>query len=167
MKAKPTSGSSKKAKTPVSQESFGLPGKTYKTPANAVKTTSLPKDNKTKRLAGMQGSSNFKNKSLGEVVSAALAVTSVAGLAKTVAARQLTQSIGKQIIGKATVPRQAGRDAYKQLVEKRGGSQFVPKQVRKQEWLKFSPAARNSASKIPKTSNSANPEWWSQFHPQK
>jgi len=96
MKAKPPSGSSKKAKPPVSQESFGLPGKTYKTPANAVKTTSLPKENKTKRLAGMQGSSNFKNRSLGEVVNAALAVTSVAGLAKTVAAKQLATSMGKE-----------------------------------------------------------------------
>lgn len=96
MKAKPPSGSSKKAKPPVSQESFGLPGKTYKTPANAVKTTSLPKENKTKRLAGMQGPSNFKNKSLGEFVNAALAVTSVAGLSKAVAARQLATSVGKE-----------------------------------------------------------------------
>ena len=36
MKAKPTSGSSKKAKTPVPKESSKLSGKTYKSPANAV-----------------------------------------------------------------------------------------------------------------------------------
>jgi len=85
----------KKAKPPVSKESFGLPGKTYKTPANAVKTTSLPKENKTKRLAGMQGPSNFKKRSLSEVANMALAVTSVAGLGKAVASKQLANSAAK------------------------------------------------------------------------
>ena len=98
MKAKPTSGSSKKAKTPVSQESFGLPGKTYKTPANAVKTTSLPKKNKTKPLAGMQGPSNFTNRSNKEVGLAALMVTGAAVASKfTIATKTVVSETTKKL----------------------------------------------------------------------
>ena len=109
MKAKPTSGSSKKAKTPVSQESFGLPGKTYKTPANAVKTTSLPKQNKTKPLAGMQGPSNFKNRSNKEVVNAALMVAGAASASKSLAAKTVKILVPKTIGNKLNI-----RDAEKQ-----------------------------------------------------
>ena len=109
MKAKPTSGSSKKAKTPVSQESFGLPGKTYKTPANAVKTTSLPKKNKTKPLAGMQGPSNFKNRSNKEVVNAALMVAGAASASKSLAAKTVKILVPKTIGNKLNI-----RDAEKQ-----------------------------------------------------
>ena len=103
MKAKPTSGSSKKAKTPVSQESFGLPGKTYKTPANAVKTTSLPKKNKTKPLAGMQGPSNFKNRSNKEVVNAALMVAGAASASKSLAAKTVKILVPKTIGNKLDI----------------------------------------------------------------
>ena len=61
----------------ATQESFGLPGKTYKVPTNAVKTTSLPKQNKTKRLAGMQGPGYFEAPSNKEL--AIEAATWVAG----------------------------------------------------------------------------------------
>jgi len=109
MKAKPPSGSSKKAKPPVSQESFGLPGKTYKTPANAVKTTSLPKQNKTKPLAGMQGPSNFKNRSNKEVINAALMVTGVASASKSLAAKTVKILVPKTIGNKLNI-----RDAQRQ-----------------------------------------------------
>lgn len=66
------------ANPPVPQESFGLPGKTYPVSANAVKTTTFPKQNKTKRLAGLQGPSNFQNKSNLDVALMAASIVPVA-----------------------------------------------------------------------------------------
>ena len=95
-----------KTKKPIaaSQESFGLPGKTYPVSANAVKTTTFLPENKTKSLAGMQGSSNFKNRSIGETANMAVAVTSVAGLAKAMAAKKIAQTAVKTAADKVSVP---------------------------------------------------------------
>lgn len=101
----------KKAKPPVPKESFGLPGKTYKTPSNAVKTTSLLKQNKTKRLAGMQGQSNFKKRSNSEVLGMAINMASTAGLSK-LAAKQLIASANRassaRVYARATETSNAG-----------------------------------------------------------
>ena len=74
-------------KSPVPKEGFGLPGKTYVAPSNAVKTLSLPQSNTPvvhdlgSSLRGMQGSAGF-DPSTKNVVRAALAASSVAALSK-------------------------------------------------------------------------------------
>jgi len=113
-KAKSSGGSSKK-KSPSPQESFGLPGKTYKVPADAVKTTSLPAQNKTKPLAGMQGPSNFKNRSNKEVGLAALMVTGAAVASKFTIA-------SKTVVSEATKKLQRERNAVEKNRSSKGMS---------------------------------------------
>ena len=70
----------------VPQESWGLPGKTYPVPANAVNTTSFFKENKTKRFAGMQGPGSFDPPSNKELAIEA-ATWAAGGLASKVASK--------------------------------------------------------------------------------
>ena len=69
-----------------STESWGLPGKTYPVPANAVSRTSFFPENKTRRLAGMQGPSNFNAPSNKELAIEA-ATWAAGGLAGKVASK--------------------------------------------------------------------------------
>lgn len=101
-----------KAKPLVSQESFGLPGRAYPVPANAVKTTGFLKENKTKRLAGMQGPSNFKNRNNAEVIDMALMATSAA-------------SAGKSLIASGIIPRAINKLARRQIVVHATGNPVI------------------------------------------
>jgi hypothetical protein len=104
-------------KSPVPQEGFGLPGKTYNVPSYAVKTLSLPQPNTPvvrdsgSSLRGMQGQGSF-DPSTKNVVRAALAAGSVGagsaastfrvvrGVSET--AKKVQRELAKEVKGEST-----------------------------------------------------------------
>lgn len=95
-------------KSPVPKEGFGLPGKTYVAPSNAVKTLSLPQPktpvvrDSGSSLRGMQGQGGF-DPSTKNVVRAALAASSVAALSKGISvAPSVVRSMKEEAIREKT-----------------------------------------------------------------